>query len=449
MSKLAMMGGKAAVPRAKRKVAWPVVTADDEKAVLAVLASGNLVANSGGEKEVGALEQEWAAQTGSRYCVAVSNGTTALAVALAAAGLRPGDEIIVPALSFIASAYAPLHQLIIPQFVDIDPRSFNLDPRAIAERITDRTRAIMVVHLHGLPADVEEIRALARRHRLRVIEDAAQAHGATYRGRPVGALSDVGAFSLHCSKNLPTCGEGGLVTTDDPEIYRSATMLRQFGHVYGKGKPRLYVSELFGFNYKPNPIQAAFARSQLARFHDYQAIREGNVRRFLAALSELPGVVCPQVPEDRTHVWHILRFRFDPEAAGLEGIAPGPFRQALQRALCAEGVPLSHYQVVPLPGQRAFRQPEGFGRGFPWAIAGDRSYRYSIDGYPHTLAVIEDSLTLQKIHLNPGSGPLLEHCADAFRKVWEHLDLIARVARSLPYEPPWHGVAATGNGDRP
>lgn len=444
MSKLALVGGTPVVPRDARDVPWPVITTDDEQAVLRVLARGSLVANSPGEQEVPALEREWAETVGSRYCVAVSSGTSALAVALAAAGVEPGDEVLVPALSFVASALAPLHQLTIPQFVDIDPRTFNMDPRQVGDKITDRTRAILVVHLHGLPADMDEINAIARRHDLVVIEDAAQAHGATYKGKMTGSLGKIGCFSLHFSKNLPACGEGGLITTDDPDLYERAILLRQFGEKSWDDKPRFYLSNVLGWNYRSNPIQAAFARSQLRRFHDYREVRERNVRRLLARLAELPGVVCPLVPDDRTHVWHILRFRFDPAAAGIEDLEPGPFRQALHRALRAEGVAMSYYQVLPLPGQRVFQQPLGFGGGYPWAIAGDRSYRYCNDDYPTTLAVIEDSLTIQKRQLSPQGGPLLERYADAFHKVWDNLDLVARMARSMPYQPPWRWRQVNG-----
>jgi len=437
MSKLAMLGGPPAVPRDLRRVDWPVVTDEDRQAVLRVLDSGRMVANADGEEEVPALEDEWARYVGADHCVAVSNGTAALALALAALGVRPGDEVLVPAMSFIATALAPLHQLAVPRFVDVDPVTFNMMPGAIEEQITPRTRAILVVHLHGLPADMDEICALARRRGLFVIEDAAQAHGATYKGRQAGTLGDIAAFSLHVAKNLPTCGEGGLITTNDAALYRRAAAMRQFGEVLRPGRPRLYLSQVLGWNHKLNPVQAAFTRSQLTRFDEYRMARDRNVPPFLQALSRLPGISRPHVPDDRTHAWHILRLRFDPEAAGLAGVGPGPFRQALHRALRAEGVPVSYYQVVPLPGQQVLRRLEGFGDGFPWAINGSGSPDYSIEDYPNTLAIIEDSLTIQKRQLNPEGGPALEAYAAGFCKVWDNLDVIERMARSLPYRPPW------------
>ena len=408
--------------------------------MLRALRSGKLTANTEGEQEVRCLEQEWAAFVGTRHAVGVSNGTVALSLPLLALGVQPGDEVIVPALSFVASALAPVHQLAIPVFVDIDPRTFNIDPAQIEAKITPRTRAIMPVHLHGLPADMDEINAIARKHGLVVIEDAAQAQGAHYKGRMTGALGDMGAFSLNVQKNLPTCGEGGLITIDDPALYEKVVMLRQFGEVIRDGEARSYVSEIMGWNAKLNSIQAAFTRSQFERFPEDETRRAANVAAFLDRLAELPGLITPYTPADRTHVCHIIRFRFDPAAAGLDGVTPGRFRQALRRALRAEGVPISQYQMIPLPGHPAFQSQEGFGRGYPWTLPGVSPQRYAIEDYPNTLAVIDDSLTLQRRQLNPETGPLLQLYADAFCKIWENLDRIGRIAASMPYETPWEPI---------
>jgi len=443
-SKLAMFGGTPAVPREQRHVQWPVITSADQDAMLRVLASGTFTANSQGEQEVPGLEQEWARFVGSRYAIGVSNGTAAIAMALMALGVQPGEEVLVPALSFIASALAPLHQLIIPVFVDIDPHTFTIDPAQIEAKITPRTRAIIPVHLHGLPADMDEIRALARKYDLFVVEDAAQSHGAMYKGQMTGTLSDMAAFSLNVQKNLPTCGEGGLITTNDSVLYEKMIMLRQFGEVIIDGEQRNYVSHILGWNNKLNAVQAAFTRSQLERFPQYEAARQRNVSAFLGQLAELPGLRVPLVPADRTHAWHILRLRFDPQAAGLDDLSPGQFRQALRRVLRAEGVPISQYQLIPLPGQHIFQTQEGYGRGYPWTLPGVAPQHYAIADYPNTLAVIEDSLTLQRRHLNPNTGPLLDLYATAFHKIWENLEQVRRIARSRPYQTSWHTIVSRG-----
>ncbi|WP_299538441.1 DegT/DnrJ/EryC1/StrS aminotransferase family protein [uncultured Streptomyces sp.] len=434
-SRLAMLGGPRSVPRGRRIPAWPRVTPDDEAAVLRSLRSGAFTAAAAGETEIPALEAEWARYVGTGYALAVSNGTAALSLALAAAGVQPGDEVVVPALSFVASGIAPLHIGATPVFADIDPETFNVDAASVAAALTSRTRAVVVVHLHGLPADMDEILALTEPLGIPVVEDAAQAHGALYRGARVGSLGLVNSFSLNVSKNLATCGEGGLVNTDDPDVHRRALALRQFGEVIESGKPRLYVSHALGWNHKPSSLQCAFTRSQLSRFPDDAATRDTNVREFLSRLRDLPGLLVPSVPDDRTHAWHILRFRLDPEAFGLPAAMTGPLRAAVIRALRAEGVPAAMYQHLPLPAQPVFRRPldtVGYPPGALRAVQG-----WSPHDTPATCRVIEGSFVIQKAHLHPDAAPLLDLYAQAVRKVWAERDVLVGYARDLPYQTPW------------
>lgn len=422
---LAAFGGRAAVPASLRTLPWPIVTDADKAAVLSTLDSGNLVSNTDSETAVSELELAWASRCGTRFCVGTSNGTSALSTALTALGVGPGDEVIVPALSFIASGLTPVHSMAVPVFVDIDPVTFTLDPDAVRAAIGPRTAAIMPVHLHGHPADMGALGALAERHGLAVLEDAAQAHGARYHGTPVGALGHAGAFSLQVTKNLPTCGEGGLLVTDDEDVALSSRRARQFGEVIEQGQPRDYISYQLGWNNKLSPVQAAFTLSQLDRFDDYEAARQANVTALLDRLRRLPGLVAPTVADDCTHAWHILRFRFEPALAGLDGIAPAAFRRALHRLLRAEGVPVSRYQLIPLAEQRVFTERDGFGHGYPWAAG---VTEHTTAPYPVTRQVLDDSLTLQKRHLHPDAASALARYADGFEKVWQHLDTVAAMA---------------------
>ncbi|MGC5033778.1 DegT/DnrJ/EryC1/StrS family aminotransferase [Micromonospora sp. DT229] len=422
--RLAAFGGTPAVPRELRTTAWPVVTDADRDAVLRVLDGGRLVSDTNGATAVSDLEERWAARCGVAHCVATSNGTTALSTALAALGVGSGDEVIVPSLSFIASALAPVHQMAVPVFADVDPGSFTLDPASVRAQITPRTAAILAVHLHGQPADMDALAAIAREHGLAMVEDAAQAHGAHWHGRPVGSLGDAAAFSLQVTKNLPTCGEGGLVTCADESVAERARMIRQFGEVITPGRDRDYVSHLLGWNHKLSAVQAAFTLSQLDRFDAYEQARQRNVAAFLDRLRPLPGLVVPTVTPGSSHAWHILRLRLDATAAGLDGVQPAGFRRAVHRLLRAEGVPVSRYQVMTLPDQKVFTERTGFGDGRPWAGAAEPPA-------PHDTvarAVIEDSLTLQKRHLNPDAGEALQRYADGFEKVWRHLDTVRHLA---------------------
>lgn len=423
-ARLAAFGGTPAVPPAARDVPWPVVEDTDREAVLAVLDGDRLVSNADGPTKVDELEQRWAELCGVSHCVATSNGTTALATALSALGVGPGDEVIVPALSFVATGLAPLHQAAVPVFADIDPVTMTLDPRSAEQLVTGRTAAIMPVHLHGHPADMAAVNELAARYGLAVLEDAAQAHGATWRGRPVGSLGDAAAFSLQVTKNLPTCGEGGLLTTADPGVAERATLTRQFGADMTPGRGRPNVSRLLGWNHKMNPVQAAFALSQLDRFAAYEQARQRNIPPFLARIAQLPGIDVPTVAPHCTHAWHILRFRFDPVAAGLVGVSPSGFRRAIHRLLRAEGVPVSRYQVLPLPEHKVFADQVGSGRGHPWTAAPPPPRA----AHPVASAVIADSLTLQRRHLNPTAGEILQRYADGFEKVWRDLAVVESMA---------------------
>ncbi|MFE5810336.1 DegT/DnrJ/EryC1/StrS family aminotransferase [Streptomyces sp. NPDC056491] len=429
MSKLAMFGGTRTVTAQDADpslIAWPVVTDAERESALRVFDSGQFTSNNT-NGEVQLLEREWAEYVGASHCAAVSNGTAAIELALAAAGIEPGAEVLVPAFTFIASAIGPVQRSLTPVFVDIDPVTFCMDPVAAEAAITPRTKAIVVVHLHGLPADMTAFRALAARHGLLLIEDAAQSHAATYQGARTGSLGDIATFSLNVVKNLPTCGEGGLVTTNSADLHREVELRRQFGEKLQGAKERDYRSRMLAGNEKLSAVQAAFARAQLARLDEYHEARTRNVEAFLDRIRHLPGLLVPHTPADRTHAWHILRLRFDPAAMGHAGVAPGAMRSILHRALRAEGVPAQPYQLVPLPGQPAFRE-----------------LGYRAEDFPVTCEVIEDSLTLQRWHLNPASGPVLQRIADGFEKVWGHLDTLGAAAAGLDYRPVWATAQKAG-----
>jgi perosamine synthetase len=284
MSSLALFGGEPVLAPGSLVPEWPVVTKEDIFAVLRVLESGRYTGIYHEENE--ALEQEYAAYVGARHCLTYVNGTVVLHGAVAAAGVGPGDEVLVPALTFLASASSVMLQQGIPIFVDIDPITFNIDPAAIEAAITPYTRAIMVVHLHGLPCDMEAINAIARRHGLVVIEDNAHAAGAAYQGVKTGNLADMAGGSTIMGKNLPTCGEGGLFTTNSDAYRDTAAKMREFGELYSKTGDRTYDPDYLGSNYRINVMNAAFLRTQLRRLDEYTRLRQENVAAFEQAISD-------------------------------------------------------------------------------------------------------------------------------------------------------------------
>jgi perosamine synthetase len=436
-SALAIRGGDPVVPAGAIDERWPLVTEDDIAAVVETLRSGKLswINNTA----VPALERAWADYIGSRYCIAINSGTAALHVAVAAAGVEPGDEVLVPALTFLATASAVIHHQGLPVFVDVDPRTYTLDPAQLEAKITDRTRAVIVVHLHGLAADMDPILEIARRRGLRVIEDVAQAPGAYYKGRKTGSIGDMAAYSIMAGKNLPTAGEGGLFTTDDPDLRDRADRVKMFGERVRPDEEREYNAVTMGWNYRFSPILAAFTRSQLERLDGYTAsVREG-ARHLAAEMAKIPGLVPPFVPEDRVHVYHHFRFRVDPQAAGFD-LPVGRFRKAIQDLMAAEGVPLIEYQNRPVPGQHLFQQKLGYGKGCPWSCGfASRDITYDIHDYPQTLDVIRSSLLVG--HRLCMASFMERQNVDlyvaAFHKVLSHRDELVAYARGLDYREPW------------
>jgi dTDP-4-amino-4,6-dideoxygalactose transaminase len=385
---------------------WPILTDADRAAVARVLDRG--VLSGAGAPEMRALEAEFAAAVGVRCCLATNSGTSALHIALAAAGVGPGDEVIVPALSFIATAQAVLHQGATPVFADVDPTTYNLDPVDVARRVTPRTRAIVPVHLHGLPADMDALTDLARRHGLTVVEDAAQAHGATYKGRAVGTLGAMAAFSLNSTKNLPA-GEGGLFVTDSEELHARAARVRfdgleppsKWDATHPLDDEADSHATLRGWMYLPGELTSALARSQLRRLAETTARSQENAARLGERLGRLPGVEPPAVPPDRTHVFHKYRVRLDPRRAGL-ALALRALRDRLLEALRAEGVEAVLWQTVPLPSHPLFASRER---------------------YPNAAAALDSTLVIgsQSYPLFAQPPEVVEAWADGFEKAWRSL----------------------------
>jgi dTDP-4-amino-4,6-dideoxygalactose transaminase len=442
-SRLALSGGKPLVNPALH-VRWPVITPEDRAAVLGVLDRG--VLSGPFAPEVRGLEREFAQYLGSRHCLATNSGTSALHVSLAALGIGPGDEVITPAFSFVATAMAVLQQNAVPVFVDIEPQTFGLDPAKLEEAITLRTRAIVPVHLHGMPCDLEPILAIARRHDLPVLEDAAQAHGALLEGRKVGTFGSLGCFSLQSSKNL-ACGEGGLVVTDDPDLLQKASRTRSFGENvrlsdeigYQLSRPldgdRAYDSLAMGWMYRMTEMSAALARSQLHRLDSFNENARRNAAALSQALAKLPGVTPPATPPGRTPVFHKFRVSLDARPLGSKA-PPKRVRDAVLRALVAEGVDAVLWQTQPVPGQKIFRDRIGFGRvrgrsgpGCPWDHS--EPVDYDLARYPETTRLLDRSLCLfsQSYPIAPQPIELAEAYGAAFEKVWVQLDeVLARTA---------------------
>jgi perosamine synthetase len=271
-------------------VAKPIIDRKDIKAVVKVMKSGGLAQGP----QVASLEDKFSELVEGRNCVAVNSGTSALHLALLSLGIGPGDEVIVPSFTFAATANSVALTGAKPVFVDIDPGTYNIDPTLIEREITKHTKAIQVVHLYGLPADMNTILAIAKKHNLMVLEDAAQAHLASIEGKPVGSFGDAAAFSFYPTKNM-TSGEGGMIVLKNPEHARICKLLRN------QGMEKRYQNEVVGFNLRMTDIHAAIGISQLKKVHNWTRIRQENAN-FLN--KKISSVVTPFVPEGYTHVFH-------------------------------------------------------------------------------------------------------------------------------------------------
>jgi dTDP-4-amino-4,6-dideoxygalactose transaminase len=341
------------VPYLDLKAQYQSIKPEIDAAIARVLDSCQFVLGP----EVAAFEQEFATYSGTTECVALNSGTSALHLALLAAGVGPGDEVITVPFTFVASVAAVCYTGARPVLVDIDPQSFTMDPAAIEAAITPRTKAILPVHLYGQSADMDPIMEIARRRGLVVIEDAAQAHGAKYKGRPVGSIGDMACFSFYPGKNLGAYGEGGAVTSNNVEHASTIRMLRDWG------QNRKYHHVLRGYNYRMEGFQGAILRVKLRYLEQWTEARRVVVTQYNQHLAEA-GVERPAEMPWARHVYHVYTLRTDD-------------RDGLQAALQAEGIQTGIHYPVPVHLQPAYADL-GYGRG----------------AFPHSEAASEQVLSL-------------------------------------------------------
>ena len=342
MQELAINGGSKTI---NKEFLWPVYDQQDVDAVTAVVQSGKWGNPDCGD-EVERFEHAFAAYCGSKYAITCVNGSVSLRLALIARDVKPGDEVIVPPYTFITTASSVIECNCVPVFVDIDPETYNISPAAIEAAITERTKAIIPVHFGGLACDMEAIMDIAERHGLRVIEDAAHAHGAEYKGKKLGSIGDVGSFSFQSSKNL-TSGEGGIVITNDDALYAMMRSLRNVGRMEGG---QWYDHYNPGCNYRITQMQAVLLSEQLKRLEAQTRKRNDNGLHLNQLLGNIKGITPLSRTEAITlHCYHIYIFKYDPDEFG------GLSRNDFAAMLAAEGVPSFKGYPHPLYKQPLFQ----------------------------------------------------------------------------------------------
>ncbi|MBB6692222.1 UDP-4-amino-4,6-dideoxy-N-acetyl-beta-L-altrosamine transaminase [Cohnella xylanilytica] len=343
---------------------------EDREAVMKVL-RGDFITQG---PAIAAFEQAIAEHVGARYAVAFSNGTAALHGACFAAGIGPGDEVITSPITFLASSNCVLYQGGKPVFADIDPHTYNIDPDRVEERITSRTRAIIPVDFTGQPAEMDRIMALAEKHNLVVIEDAAHSLGASYKGRKVGSIAHMTMFSFHPVKHITT-GEGGMIVTDDEEYYRKLLLFRNHGMTRNPEElerndgPWYYEMHALGFNYRMTDLQAALGSSQLRKLDRFVQQRRDIARTYNEAFEGIPGLVMPKQHPDADSSWHLYVLRWETENFRAT-------RREIFEGLRAQNIGVNvHY--IPV-----YRQPYYKGLG------------YSAEGCPNAEQYYETAISL-------------------------------------------------------
>ncbi len=426
--KPALLGGKPINPTPLPR--YNTIGAEEKKAVLEVLDGGELSgfaaqpnADHLGGRFIQAFEADVCAKLGVKHAIAINSATSGLHAAAMAMDLGPGDEVIVPPYTMAASATAILYTGAVPVFADIDDQIFCLDPRSVESRITPRTKGIMAVNLYGHPAPLFELKRIADRHKLFLIEDNSQSPLATLGGRYAGTIGDAGILSLNRHKTMQ-CGEGGVVITNDDRIAQKVRLVRNHGEVLVRAFGIDDIVNAVGMNYRMTNMEAAVARVQFNKLESLNAPRVRLAERLRQGLRSLPVITPPVVKPDATHVYYFFVMKFDEKAAGMS-------RQLFAKAVRAEGFPLTAGYVRPLYLEPLYQRRIAFGKnGFPFsAHPGPLDYSRGI------CPVVERLQDHDLIWTGAIYPPLTNAHADNFvaamDKVLRHRDALVRAEASL------------------
>ena len=417
--KPAVLGGTPVRSRGWQK--WPMWDPQtDEKLVLEVLRSGVWSR----AKTVAEFEEKWATTIGAKRCLATMNGTNALVCAVANLDIGAGDEVIVPPYTFIATIQAVLLNGAMPVFVDTDPETFQIDAHKIEEKITPRTRAILPVHIAGLPADMEKIMAIAKKHNLLVIEDACQAWLAEINHKKVGTFGNAGCFSFQNSKNIPM-GEGGAIVSDDDAFMDRCFSYHNFGNPYGTVVGAVGAGTVqLGTKLRLTEYQAAIGLVQLKRLEQQSQVRSANAEYLAAAMKKIPGIIPHKLYDNVTRAaYHLFPFRYKKEDFS------GLTREEFMKALSAEGVPSSSgytpLNTMPFLGH-AFRT-KNFQKMYPKELLDERKY-YANNQCPENDRLCSEALWFMQ-NMLLGSRSDMDDIVNAIEKIRKNAGVIKRQAR--------------------
>ncbi len=426
MSKLAINGGKKV--REELFPAYRVIGKEEEEAVVEVLRSGILSKYLGcwaddfyGGPQVQAMEKEWAEFYGVKHAISVNSATSALYCAAGAIGLEPGDEVIVSPYTMCASATAPLIYNAVPVFADIEYDYYCLDPEDIERKITDKTKAIIVVDILGQPYDVKRINEIAKKHGLYIIEDNAQGPLATYQGKYAGTLGDIGVFSLNYHKHIH-CGEGGILVTDDDELAERMRLIRNHAEAVVEKKGVTNLNNMIGFNMRMTEIEAAITREQLKKVKWLVEERRRNVKYIEENLKDIPFLKMPKIREGCEHSYYIHAIKYDEAQTG---VTREKFVAAMQAELMpielreTEGVKIGLGYQQPLYQQPLFQQRIAYGNtSYPFS----EQVTYEGKNCPMCEKICKSETIFHELMRPFMSQKDLDDVIAAFHKVAENLD---------------------------
>jgi len=422
--KLALLGGSKTIQSPFKR--YNPIGIEEVEAAKGVVESGVLSQFLGtwhedfyGGPKVREFERDCASYFGVKHAVTVNSATSGLIAAVGALGVEPGDEVIVSPWTMCASATAILHWNAIPVFADIESETFNLDPKSVEANITPYTKAIMAVDIFGHSADMDALMAIADKHKLKVISDAAQAPGAFYKGKYAGTLADVGSYSLNYHKHIHT-GEGGILVTDDDAICERLQLIRNHAEAVVGGKGVNNLANMLGYNFRLGEIECAIGIEQLKKLNGLVASRQHSAERLSAGLEGLEGLRLPTIKPNCTHAYYVYPMVVDSDNLGVS-------RDRICQALIAEGIEGLAPRYVNLHLLPMYQQKIAYGsQGFPWNSGichRDVDYRHGI--CPVAEELQEKSYLGFAMCLNDLSYDDIDLIVAAFRKVWKNLDLLS------------------------
>lgn len=419
-SELAIKDGDPVLPKDDRRTTFPNITKEDIFQLMTSIQGDS-------EDVVSEFTEKYREYVGANYAISTASGTSSLQLALIGAGVEPGDEVIIPAFTFIATAQAVVAAKAIPVFADIDPDTFDLLPEAVEAKITSKTKVVMPVHVHGLPAAMNELQHLCDKYGLLLLEDASHAHSALYHGKMCGSIGVAAGQSLMADKNFPVGGEGGIAFFAKEEDYKRA---------------KDYL-ETNGIDFDMSWIAAAFGISQLDRLPYYDAIRQRNAQHLIKVLSKTRLFKGPYIPDETKHSFNMFRIKLNTDLPEFSGIPDYRVKDAIQQSVLAEGVFAREWQNVPIPHHLPFKNKIGFGNYYPFTLDSSTP-DYANEEFPNVNHMLNTTLVLCRELRSPVEYEKLSSYEVAFEKLDAHISELAELARKSNAPEPFTRDARLG-----